>query len=180
MASGTADLPRDLGGAVMQSILGALLTAGYASAVAAAVAAAPNKKEITTGIEAQLQKSFAGAEGVAERYPQYATQITAGAKSSFLDGADWAYGAGIIAILLGVIVYFLFPKREEEKALLARYQAEDSGAAPVTADLGRPAGRAARDTVSGAEAAPVRRWADHRRLHRPAGGRSSWTSSRRP
>ena len=34
MASGTADLQRDLGGAVMQSILGALLTAGYARAVA--------------------------------------------------------------------------------------------------------------------------------------------------
>ena len=30
MASGTADLQRDLGGAIMQSILGALLTAGYA------------------------------------------------------------------------------------------------------------------------------------------------------
>ena len=32
MASGTADLQRDLGGALMQSILGALLTAGYPSA----------------------------------------------------------------------------------------------------------------------------------------------------
>ena len=35
MASGTADLQRDLGGAIMQSIFGALLTAGYASAVSA-------------------------------------------------------------------------------------------------------------------------------------------------
>ena len=32
MASGTADLQRDLGGAIMQSIFGALLTAGYATA----------------------------------------------------------------------------------------------------------------------------------------------------
>ena len=31
MASGTADLQRDLGGAIMQSILGAVLTAGYAT-----------------------------------------------------------------------------------------------------------------------------------------------------
>ena len=37
MASGTADLQRDLGGAIMQSILGALLTAGYASAFSAAI-----------------------------------------------------------------------------------------------------------------------------------------------
>jgi hypothetical protein len=39
MASGTADLQRDLGGAIMQSILGALLTAGYASAVAVSILA---------------------------------------------------------------------------------------------------------------------------------------------
>ena len=37
MASGTADLQRDLGGAIMQSIFGALLTAGYASAAGALV-----------------------------------------------------------------------------------------------------------------------------------------------
>ena len=45
MASGTADLQRDLGGAIMQSIFGALLTAGYASAVSAEIAA--SDKNIT-------------------------------------------------------------------------------------------------------------------------------------
>jgi DHA2 family multidrug resistance protein-like MFS transporter len=127
MASGTADLQRDLGGAIMQSILGALLTAGYASAVAASIAAAPNKEEITDSVASQLTKSFAGAEAIAEQHPQYATQITAGAKSSFLDGADWAYTAGIVAILLGaVLVFFLFPKKAEEERLLAQYHAEDT------------------------------------------------------
>jgi DHA2 family multidrug resistance protein-like MFS transporter len=131
MASGTADLQRDLGGAVMQSILGALLTAGYASAVAGAIAADPNRDEITDSVQAQLQKSFAGAEEIAEQYPQYADAITAGAKSSFLDGADWAYTAGIVSILLGfVLVFFLFPKKDEEQRLLARYEAEDVGGQP--------------------------------------------------
>ena len=37
MASGTADLQRDLGGAVLQSVFGALLTAGYASAMTTAI-----------------------------------------------------------------------------------------------------------------------------------------------
>ena len=46
MASGTADLQRDLGGAIMQSIFGALLTAGYAASAAAAIAAAPNSQQI--------------------------------------------------------------------------------------------------------------------------------------
>jgi MFS transporter, DHA2 family, multidrug resistance protein len=130
MASGTADLQRDLGGAIMQSILGALLTAGYAAAVTAAIATAPNKEQITDGVASQLTKSFAGAESIAEQHPQYASEITAGAKSSFLDGADWAYTAGIVAILLGaVLVYFLFPKRHEEERLLAAYQAEDASSA---------------------------------------------------
>jgi DHA2 family multidrug resistance protein-like MFS transporter len=133
MASGTADLQRDLGGAIMQSILGALLTAGYAAAVAAAIAADPNASEITDSVQTQLQKSFAGAEDVAEQYPQYAAEITAGAKSSFLDGADWAYTAGIIAIVLGaVIVFVLFPKAEEEARLLAQYHEADAARVDVT------------------------------------------------
>jgi hypothetical protein len=126
MASGTADLQRDLGGAIMQSILGALLTAGFASAMGAAIASSPDKQAVTNSVAAQLQKSFGSAEVVAQRYPQYASQITSAAKASFLSGADWAYTAGIVAIMLGaVLVFFMFPKREVEERLLARYQAED-------------------------------------------------------
>jgi MFS transporter, DHA2 family, multidrug resistance protein len=124
MASGTADLQRDLGGAIMQSIFGALLTAGYASAAAAAVAAAP--AQVNESVENQLTKSFAGAEAIAEQYPQFGGQITAAARSSFLQGDDWAYTAGIVAVVLGAtLVFFLFPAREEERALLERYHAED-------------------------------------------------------
>jgi DHA2 family multidrug resistance protein-like MFS transporter len=127
MASGTADLQRDLGGAFMQSIFGALLTAGYATAVAAAIAAAPNADEITSATQAELLKSFSSAEAVAAQYPQYATAITEGAKTAFLAGADLAYLAGIIAVLVGgAIVFFLFPKRADEERLLAEYHAEDT------------------------------------------------------
>src|SRR6185436_6435603 len=104
MASGTADLQRDLGGAIMQSIFGALLTAGYAAAAAAAIAAAPNSAQINGDVENQLTKSFAGAEAVAQQYPQYADQITAAAKSAFLQGDDWAYSAGVVAVLLGAVL----------------------------------------------------------------------------
>jgi MFS family permease len=130
MASGTADLQRDLGGAIMQSIFGALLTAGYAAAAAAAIAGAPNNAQINDSVANQLTKSFAGADAIAEQYPQYASQITAAAKRSFLDGADWAYTAGIGAVLLGaVLVYFLFPRKDGEDQLLAAYHAEDAAAA---------------------------------------------------
>ena len=118
----------------MQSILGALLTAGYAAAVASAIAAAPaaTQKRITDEVQAQLMKSFAGAEAVADQYPKYAKQITAGARQSFLDGADWAYTAGIVAILLGAtIVFFMFPRKDREQELLAQYHAEDTSARAV-------------------------------------------------
>jgi DHA2 family multidrug resistance protein-like MFS transporter len=128
MASGTADLQRDLGGAIMQSILGALLTAGYAAAVGAAIASSPNGAKITDDVQSELTKSFAGAADVAAQYPQYSQQIIAAARESFVQGDQWAYVAGIGAILLGaVLVFFLFPKREEERALLAGYGAEDRG-----------------------------------------------------
>jgi MFS transporter, DHA2 family, multidrug resistance protein len=127
MASGTADLQRDLGGAIMQSIFGALLTAGYASAVAASVATAPNKDEITDNVQAELTKSFASAESTAAQYPQYSEQIIAGAKESFLNGDQWAYTAGIVAVLLGAaLVWFRFPRKDEEDALLAAYRAADT------------------------------------------------------
>src|SRR5208283_5144279 len=57
MASGTADLQRDLGGAVMQSIFGALLTAGYAAAAAGFISASGNKS-VTSSVESELTKSF--------------------------------------------------------------------------------------------------------------------------
>jgi hypothetical protein len=129
MASGTADLQRDLGGAIMQSILGALLTAGYAAAMATAIAGAPEAGQITAATEAQLQKSFSGAEQLAEQYPQYADQITAAARDSFVDGQDWAYAAGAVAIVLGaVLVATLFPGRDAERRLLASYARTDAAA----------------------------------------------------
>lgn len=128
MASGTADLQRDLGGAIMQSILGALLAAGYASAFASQIAASPQSDDVSQSTANALTKSFSSAQTLAERYPDQASAITSAAKSSFLDGADWAYTAGIVAILLGaVIVFFLFPHKDEEARLLAAYQEDDAG-----------------------------------------------------
>jgi MFS transporter, DHA2 family, multidrug resistance protein len=139
MASGTADLQRDLGGAIMQSIFGALLTAGYAAAAGAAVAA--SGKSVNDTVQTELTKSFSSAANTAERYPpSVQDNILAGAKTAFLQGDQWAYLAGIIAVLLGAtLVFFLFPKRDDEKRLLAAYHAQDTGgAAEVTAPVAAP------------------------------------------
>ena len=127
MASGTADLQRDLGGAIMQSIFGALLTAGYAAAAAAALAGAPSNPDLTTSVQNQLTMSYAGAADIAAQYPQYSAEIIAAAKVAFLAGDQWAYLAGIIAVLLGAaLVFFKFPRKDEEHRLLASYREQDS------------------------------------------------------
>jgi len=132
MASGTADLQRDLGGAIMQSIFGALLTAGYASAAGTLVTSSGHN--VTSSTEATLTKSFSSAADLASRYPpSVQDQIVAGAKTAFLQGDQWAYLAGIIAVLVGgAVVAVFFPRAEREKQLLQSYQEED--AAPAAAE----------------------------------------------
>jgi MFS transporter, DHA2 family, multidrug resistance protein len=130
MASATADLQRDLGGAIMQSILGALLTAGYAAAAATAVATAPHS--VSTSVENELTKSFSSAAAVAQQHPRYAESIVEGARGAFLQGDAWAYVAGIVAILLGaLLVATRFPNKEDEAKLLAAYAKQDQTPNPA-------------------------------------------------
>ncbi|WP_159793098.1 MFS transporter [Puerhibacterium puerhi] len=141
MASGTADLQRDLGGAIMQSVFGALLTAGYASAFGATIASSAEGGTVSAAVRSTLTKSFSSAQQAAEQYPAYAAQITQAAKQSFLQGDDWAYAAGAVAVLLGaVLVAVAFPRRWREDELLAAYQAADDRAgAPRSPSRGAPA-----------------------------------------
>ena len=166
MASGTADLQRDLGGALMTSILGALLASGYASAMAASIGASPEASTITAATQSHLQMSFAGAASVAKQYPKYADQITAAAETAFLEGDQLAYIAGIIAILIGAaLVFFMFPRHDEEERLLAAYHAEDAGTRRVVS----PASTRARARVDAGAAAGRGERASRRR---GASGRS--------
>jgi EmrB/QacA subfamily drug resistance transporter len=127
MASGTADLQRDLGGAIMQSIFGALLAAGYAAAFAAAIAASPEAGSVPSSVSSEVEMSYAGAQTVAKQYPQYATQITAAAKTSFLAGSSYAYLAGLIAVALGAaLVFIMFPKKDQEQKMLAEFAEQDA------------------------------------------------------
>jgi EmrB/QacA subfamily drug resistance transporter len=136
MASGTADLQRDLGGALMQSIFGALLAAGFAAAMAATIAASPDSAQVTSSVTSQLEMSYASAETIAAQYPQYATQITAAAKTSFLAGDQYAYIAGIVAVVVGaVLIFWKYPKKEQEHELVAKFHAEDMAAMAAAASI---------------------------------------------
>ena len=125
MASGTADLQRDLGGALMTSLFGALLTAGYAAAMGTAIA--DSGADITASTQSQLQLSYASAANLADQNPQYADQIIAAARSSFLEGDQLAYLAGLGAVIIGMgLTFVLFPTKEDEQRLRIEFASEDA------------------------------------------------------
>ena len=85
-------------------------------------------KHVTQNTQAALQLSYSSAEDLAKQHPQYASQITAAAKQSFLDGDRWAYVAAMVAVLIGMaLVFRFFPRKEEEEALRSGYHAQDEG-----------------------------------------------------
>ncbi len=150
MASGTADLQRDLGGAVMQSIMGALLTAGYSAAATKAIGSSPNASNISANVQSELTKSFDTAADIAKQYPQYSNQIVSSAKESFIHGQHWAYASGVIAVVIGMgIVHFFFPAAAGERDLLASYLKADAARSDTT---GAAAGAPTRGTAAGADA----------------------------
>ena len=127
MASATSDLQRDLGGSIMQALLGSLLTAGYAAAILKQVQSSSDASEITQATQTTLQKSFSSAETLAQQYPQSSSAIIEAARESFLAGANWAYLAAIVAGLAAmVLVRFAYPGKQGESALLQQYAQADA------------------------------------------------------
>jgi len=127
MASGTADLQRDLGGSIMQAIMGTMLTFGYAAALATSIKDSPNASQVSASTETTLLQSFTGAEQVATQYPQYQEQIISAATESFMSGSNWAYAAGVIASILGALLVALrFPGKAAEAQLTTEYQKQDA------------------------------------------------------
>jgi DHA2 family multidrug resistance protein-like MFS transporter len=127
MASGTADLQRDLGGAIMQSILGALLTAGYATSFTKQIAASPQASTVTGEVVTQLTKSYSGAETVAANYPQYSSQIITAANESFVNGQKLAYTAGLIGMVVGTaLVWSMYPDKRREIEMFESFAGLDA------------------------------------------------------
>jgi hypothetical protein len=83
--------------------------------------------DVTASTQSQLQLSYSSAADLANQNPEFGSQIISAAKQSFLDGDQWAYLAAMVAVLIGMaLVFFFFPKHEEELALRASYQAQDT------------------------------------------------------
>ena len=104
---------------------------------------------VNSSVEAELTKSFSSAADTASRYPtSVQDNIITAAKTAFLQGDQWAYLAGIVAVVLGAtLVFFMFPKKEEEERLLASYQALDTAAASETTEAAPAAAPAPRPSA---------------------------------
>lgn len=127
MASATSDLQNDLGGSIMQALLGAVLAAGFASKFADLVAHSPQAGHVGEEVMRALQSSFASAAHVAEQYPHFAADIMAAARESLLDGSLAAYLIGAVAIAVGAaVVWFGLPSRAKEERLRTRYDDSDA------------------------------------------------------
>ncbi|MEN2741133.1 MFS transporter [Microbacterium sp. X-17] len=134
MASATSDLQRDLGGSIMQALLGAILASGFSVAFGKLIAASPQASQISSETTAALQASYASALHVAEQYPQYQSQIIEAARESLVNGAIAAYAVGAVAILIGAaVVGFLLPAHKRERELVDGYAAKDGAAASIPA-----------------------------------------------
>lgn len=125
MGSAMNDLQRDLGGAIMQAVMGSLLVARYAGEISAAFASAPAAQQagLTDQAVAQLSSSFAGAESVAKSLPQadQATLIQA-AQQAFTSGSNSAFVFALGAVIIGLILITVaYPKKAQELSLEAQY-----------------------------------------------------------
>ncbi len=127
MGSGMTDLQRDLGAAVMQSILAIFLTRQYTASVDSQLADLPaaERSSITEQTASILRSSFGGAQELAEQYPTYGTAIIEGARQAFINGSAAAIAVALGAVLLGLLVtWFGFPHKHAELEVEAEYAKE--------------------------------------------------------
>lgn len=138
MGSAFLDLTRDLGGAILQAIMGGLLAAAYASRIAADLTGLPpaESSQISTQAAQQMTSSFEGAAEVAQSYPASAQeQIVSAASAAFISGKSLAIGVALLLTLLGmVLVLFVYPRRDKEEAYYASVQEAATAASAGRAD----------------------------------------------
>lgn len=127
MASGTTDLQNDLGASIMQSLLGAVLASGFATAAATLISDSSRASEVTNDMMLALQSSFASAAHVASQNPDVADNILEGARQALVYGSFSAFLIGAGAVLLGfIIVIFAVPSLAKEREAASDNQADAS------------------------------------------------------
>ncbi len=130
MASAAADLTKDMGGAVFQALLGALLTFAYADFFTKAFTHLPPAQADALSRQAatEISASFGGAEAVARDIPGAdAAELMRGAQEAFTHGKTAAIAIALLATVLGMLIVLAFyPRREREEQIFADIAQADS------------------------------------------------------
>jgi hypothetical protein len=126
MGSAFLDLTRDLGGAVIQALMGVVLAGVYASNLHRAFAALPPDQADALSQQAanQIVSSYEGAADVAASYPQaQAEQIIAAASKAFTEGKSAAIGLALgLTLIALIVVWTLYPHKDDETAYFESVQ----------------------------------------------------------
>ena len=126
MGSAFLDLTRDLGGAVIQALMGVVLAGVYASNLHKAFGALPADQADSLSQQAanQIISSYEGAVDVAASYPQaQAQEIMAAAAKAFTDGKTGAIGLALLLTLIALaVVWIRYPHKDEEIAYFESVQ----------------------------------------------------------
>lgn len=128
MGSAFLDLTRDLGGAIIQAFMGALLAGFYAIRVGKELASLPTDEasKVSNEVSEQLTSSFESAASVASKYSGSTAQdIINGASAAFTEGKSAAIGIALLFTIAGLLlVLFRYPGRDEEEAYYEKVQAD--------------------------------------------------------
>ncbi len=128
MGSATNDLQRDLGGAIMQAIMGSLLVVRYASSMRDSFQNVPpdRQAELTDQAVTLMTSSYSGAAQVAQTLPNTdSTILLQWASNAFGAGSGLAFAFALLSVVAGmVLVWITFPRKAEEEKVEAEYAAE--------------------------------------------------------
>ena len=126
MGSGFLDLTRDLGGAVIQALMGAALAGAYARRMTADLDQLPASEasQVSDQVADQLTSSFASASDVAAQYPaSTASDIISAASEAFTSGKSLAIALALTLTVIGLfLVLFVFPRKAAEESYYAQVQ----------------------------------------------------------
>lgn len=123
MSSGSADLTKDLGGAVFQALLGTLLAVAYSDYFTKAFSTVPpdQAQELGSRAAQEIGSSYEGAEAVAATLPGADSgQLIDAAQLAFNAGKTLAISVALASVLIGLIlVWWKYPRFGEERRLFA-------------------------------------------------------------
>lgn len=143
MSSGSADLTKDLGGAVFQALLGTLLAIAYSDYFSRAFASLPpaQAQELGNRAAQEIGSSYEGAQAVADTLPGAdATQLIAAANQAFTEGKSTAIAVATACVLLAIsLVWWKYPRVSDERRLFDEIDAVNERDSLATAGQQDPA-----------------------------------------